>query len=60
MADRTYDTGKEKFNNIAEFAQNLENYLKDLQFADYVKINCDEKNYVIEKGVYHLSWKTRY
>lgn len=47
IADRWIDiTGK--FNNNVEFAQSFENYLKDLEFANYVKINCDEKNYVID------------
>ena len=47
MADRwIYDTGK--FNNYTEFAQSFENYLKELQFSDYVKVNCDEKNYILD------------
>lgn len=46
MADRWIDnTGK--FNNNAEFAQSLENYLKGLEFANYIKINCDEKDYIL-------------
>lgn len=46
IADRWIDiTGK--FNNNVEFAQSFENYLKDLEFANYVKINCDEKNYIL-------------
>jgi len=32
--------------NNDEFAKSFENYLKnELEFAKYVKINCDEKNY---------------
>ena len=47
IADRWIDsTGK--FNNNIEFAQSLEDYLKELEFANYVNINCDEKNYVID------------
>ena len=47
MADRWIDnTGK--FNSYAEFAQSFEDYLKELQFADYVKVNCDEKNYILD------------
>ena len=47
MADRWIDnTGK--FNNNAEFVQSFEDYLKELQFADYVKVNCDEKNYILD------------
>ena len=47
MADIWVDsTGK--FNNNAEFAQSFENYLKELQFANYVKINCEEKNYILD------------
>ena len=47
MADRwIYNTGR--FNNYTEFSQSFENYLKELQFADYVKVNCDEKNYIID------------
>jgi len=38
----------ENFNNNIEFAQSFENYLKDLEFADYIKINCDDKNYTID------------
>ena len=46
MADRWINnTGK--FNNNTEFAQSFENYLKGLQFSDYVSINCDEKDYVL-------------
>src|SRR3990167_677373 len=47
MADRWIDS-TQKFNNNTEFAQSFENYLKGLQFANYVKINCDEKNYIID------------
>ncbi len=36
------------FNNNAEFAKSFENYLKKLEFADEVKVNCDEKNYSLE------------
>ena len=47
IADRWIDrTGK--FNNNAEFTQSFENYLKELQFANYVKINCEEKNYILD------------
>ena len=47
MTDKWIDnTGK--FNNNVEFAQSFENYLKDLEFANYIKINCDEKNYVLD------------
>ena len=46
MADRWIDTTG-KINNNAEFAQSFEGYLKDLQFADYVGVNCDEKNYIL-------------
>lgn len=39
----------EKFNNNSEFADSFENYLRDqLEFAEYVKIDCDEKNYVLD------------
>ncbi len=32
-----------------EFASSFENYLKNyLEFAEYVKINCDEKNYILD------------
>ncbi len=35
--------------NNAEFANSFENYLKnDLEFADEVKVNCDEKNYTLQ------------
>ncbi|MBU4374862.1 MAG: hypothetical protein KJ714_10615, partial [Euryarchaeota archaeon] len=38
-----------KINNAAEFAQSFENYLKDvLEFADHVKVNCDDKNYTLD------------
>jgi hypothetical protein len=34
--------------NNDEFAKSFENYLKnDLEFAKYVKVNCDEKNYTL-------------
>ncbi len=39
--------GNLKSNN--EFAKSFENYLKnELEFARYVKINCDEKNYTLD------------
>lgn len=32
-----------------EFANSFEDYLKNyLEFAEYVKINCDEKNYILD------------
>jgi hypothetical protein len=32
-----------------DFAKSFENYLKNqLEFAKYVKVNCDEKNYILE------------
>lgn len=32
-----------------EFAKSFEDYLKNkLEFANYVKVNCDEKNYTLE------------
>jgi hypothetical protein len=35
-----------KINDNTEFAQSFEDYLKNqLEFAKYVKVNCDEKNY---------------
>ncbi len=38
-----------KTNNTAEFAQSFENYLKDvLEFADHVKVKCDDKNYTLD------------
>lgn len=47
MIDKWIDnTGK--FNNGSEFAHSFENYLKELQFADYVKIDCDDKNYILD------------
>ena len=46
MADRWID-GTGKFNNNAEFAQSFEDYLKEMQFADYIKVNCDGKNYIL-------------
>ncbi len=46
IADRWIDN-TQKFNNNIEFAQSFENYLKELEFANYVKINCDEKNYIL-------------
>ncbi len=37
------------FNNSTEFAQSFENYLKNqLEFADEVRVNCDDKNYTLE------------
>ncbi len=37
------------FSNNVEFAESFENYLKNqLEFAEYVKINCDEKNYTLD------------
>lgn len=47
IADRWIDN-TQKFNSNTEFAQSFENYLKDLEFANYVKINCDEKNYILD------------
>jgi len=48
FADNWSDnTGDLKSNN--EFAQSFENYLKNqLEFARYVKVNCDEKNYTLD------------
>lgn len=36
-----------KFQNNSEFAQSFENYLKELEFAEYIKIYCDEKDYIL-------------
>ncbi len=36
------------FNNNTEFAQSFENYLKKLEFADEVRVNCNEKNYTLD------------
>ncbi len=37
------------FKNSDEFARSFENYLKnDLEFAKYVKVNCDEKTYSLD------------
>lgn len=48
MADSWADKAG-KTNNAAEFAQSFENYLKDvLEFADHVKVKCDDKNYTLD------------
>jgi hypothetical protein len=48
MADKWADNVG-NFGNYAEFAQSFENYLKNqLEFAKYVKIDCDEKNYFLD------------
>ncbi|VVB92036.1 Uncharacterised protein [uncultured archaeon] len=37
------------FKNNTEFAKSFEDFLKNqLEFADSVKVNCDEKNYTLE------------
>ena len=36
-------------NSNSEFAESFENYLKNqLEFAKYVKVHCDEKNYMLD------------
>ncbi len=48
FADKWADNAG-NFNNNTEFAQSFENYLKDkLEFAKYVKINCDDRNYSLD------------
>lgn len=38
-----------KLNDNHEFAQSFEDYLKNqLEFAKYVKVNCDEKDYSLD------------
>lgn len=46
-ADKAGKAGNVENND--EFAKSFEDYLKnDLEFAEYVKINCDEKNYTLD------------
>ncbi|MFZ3169592.1 MAG: hypothetical protein WA130_18415 [Candidatus Methanoperedens sp.] len=48
FADNWADKAGE-IKNQGEFAKSFENYLKkDLEFAKYVKINCDENNYTLD------------
>ncbi|MCZ7358386.1 MAG: hypothetical protein O8C66_01595 [Candidatus Methanoperedens sp.] len=48
MADKWADNAG-KINSNAEFAQSFEDYLKNqLEFARYVKVDCDEKNYSLD------------
>jgi hypothetical protein len=48
MADNWADKAG-NINSNSEFAKNFENYLKyQLEFAKYVKVNCDEKDYMLD------------
>ncbi|HEY9205914.1 MAG TPA: hypothetical protein VIO58_08330 [Candidatus Methanoperedens sp.] len=48
MADKWADNAG-TINNNAEFAKSFEDYLKNkLEFAEHVKIDCDEKNYTLD------------
>jgi len=37
-----------KLESNEEFAQNFENYLKNLEFADQVNVYCDKKIYILK------------
>jgi hypothetical protein len=48
MADNWADKAG-RFNSNSEFAQSFENYLKNqLEFANHVKVDCDEKDYTLD------------
>jgi len=48
FADNWADKAGE-IKNQGEFAKSFENYLKyELEFAKYVKVNCDENNYTLD------------